>query len=201
MRDITIFPLGEVSRSVRRSAWTTYVAAMEPLRALAIQRHLMTRAEFDEVMDDLRVTKYLATDADGSVVGVGTMTNQIESMPLVEPQFFASRWPEHWASGRCYYIGFVAVHPDQQHTELFTEMIQLMSYTASLTGGVAVLDVCQHHVDQHELPLSVGRITQSVVPHVQIQQVDAQSYWAYVSPVPAAGSALITTRDGALLSA
>ncbi len=199
MQGVTIHPRAVVDASDREGAWSTYEAAFTPLRSVAMQRHLMTRTEFEQVLDDRRVTKYLAADAEGHVVGLGTMTNQIESMPLVEPHFFATRWPEHWAAGRCYYIGFVASHPDRQGTELFTELIQLMSYTASLTGGVAVLDVCQHHLDRYSLPQSIGRITAAVVPQVQVHQVDAQTYWAYESPVPTTRpDDVIDLRDGAI---
>lgn len=199
MHGVTIHPRGAVDDADRDGAWATYLAAFEPLRSIALQRHLMTRAEFDEVCEDVRVTKYLAVDTEDAVVGLGTMTNQIQAMPLVEPAYFAHRWPEHWAAGRCYYIGFVASHPEKQGTALFTELIQLMSYTAALTGGVAVLDICRHHVDQHALPQSIGRITSAVVPGLRVEQVDAQTYWAYESPVPASPpDAVIELRDGAV---
>lgn len=199
MQAIRIHPRAVVAGADRENAWSTYRAAFEPLRSVAMQRHVLTREEFDDLAGDVRVIKYLAVDTAGDVVGVGTMTNQIASMPLIEPGFFAHRWPEHWAAGRCYYIGFVASHPDRQGSALFAELIQLMSYTASLTGGVAVLDVCQHHVQRHALPQSIGRITSTVVPQVQVEQVDAQTYWAYESPVPAvAPAAVIELRDGAV---
>lgn len=199
VQGVTIHARAVVAEGDREGVWSTYLAAFEPLRSIAMQRHLMTRDELDAVLDDVRVTKYVAVDEAGAVVGLGTLTNDIASMPLVEPAFFASRWPEHWAAGRCYYIGFVAAHPDLQGTTLFTELIQLMSYTASLTGGVAVLDVCRHHVDRYALPEAIGRITSAVVPAVHVEQVDAQTYWAYESPVPVTPpDAVIELRDGAV---
>ncbi len=199
MHAVTIHPRGVVDGADRDGAWATYLAAFEPLRSIALQRHLMTRAEFDEVCDDVRVVKYLAVQDGEGVVGMGTMTNRIEAMPLVEPAYFAHRWPEHWAAGRCYYIGFVASHPDRHGSALFTELVQVMSYMASLTGGVTVLDVCSHHVEQHALPQSIERITASVVTEVALEQVDAQTYWAYELPVPdVRPAAVIELRDGSV---
>ena len=199
MHGVTIHPRGVVNDVDRDGAWATYLAAFEPLRSIALQRHLMTRTEFDQVCDDVRVTKFLAVGVDGQVVGMGTMTNQIEAMPLVEPAYFAHRWPAHWAAGRCYYIGFVASHPARHGSALFTELVQVMSYTASMTGGVTVLDVCSHHVERHALPQSIGRITASVVTEVAVEQVDAQIYWAYELPVPAVRpDAVIELRDGSV---
>jgi hypothetical protein len=195
--DIRIHVRTRVDGDERRSAWRTYAEAFEPLKAVAIQRAVMTPAEFDELMDDERVTKYLAMDSAGTVKGLGTMTSQIEAMTLVSPDFFAARWPEHWAAGRCYYIGIVAAAPDRQGTALFSELIQLMSYTASLTGGVAVLDVCRRNAELHGLPQAIARICSTVVPGVGIELVDTQEYWAYTSPVPTKElPRLIDLRDG-----
>ena len=56
MRGVTIHPRGAVNDADRDGAWATYLAAFEPLRSIALQRHLMTRAEFDEWGRPLRET-------------------------------------------------------------------------------------------------------------------------------------------------
>lgn len=197
MSDIQIHARTRVEGDERRSAWRTYLDAFEPLRTIAIQRSVMTPGEFDECMADGRVTKYLALDAAGEVVGLGTMTRHIEAMTLVSPEFFAARWPEHWAAKRCYYIGMVGTRTDQQGTDVFTDLIQLMSSTAARTGGVAVLDVCGRNADVHHLPEAIERICSAVVPGLELELVDTESYWAYSSPVPAQPMpSVIDLRDG-----
>ena len=44
--------------------WGLYQRAFDDLRVLAVQRHIMVREEFDTVMADDRVDKYVLTDAD-----------------------------------------------------------------------------------------------------------------------------------------
>ncbi len=185
MSDISIQIRTVVQDAGRESAWTAYEASFAPLRTRAMQRACMTRAEFDDCMADVRIAKYLALDPQGEVQGIGTMTNAIEAIPLVSPEFFEHRWPEHYAAGLCYYIGIVAAAPDRQGTELFTRLIQLMSYTAWVSGGIGVLDVCQANVEDHKLPQSIARICGQVIDDIQIELVDTQTYWAYSAPLPA----------------
>ncbi|HEU4347241.1 MAG TPA: hypothetical protein VFR35_05580, partial [Actinoplanes sp.] len=47
---------------LREALWKLYEEAFRELRSLAVQRHLMYRSEFDEVMNDCRVQKYLALE-------------------------------------------------------------------------------------------------------------------------------------------
>jgi hypothetical protein len=65
-------------------AWILYTEAFRELNALAVQRHLMYRHEFDEVVADRRVRKYLAVDDGGRLTGLATYTNHLEAMPLLD---------------------------------------------------------------------------------------------------------------------
>ena len=88
-----------VTDDLREQAWKLYREAFDPLRHTAVQRHVMYDDEFDAVMADARVDKYLIYDDEGTLQGLGTITNMIESMPLVSPEYFATRWPERFAAG------------------------------------------------------------------------------------------------------
>ena len=41
------------------------------------------------------------------------MTAHLRSMPLVSPEYFARRWPERYAAGLIFYIGFLGGAPGQ----------------------------------------------------------------------------------------
>src|SRR5258705_13410869 len=56
-------------------AWQLYDTAFRHLNALTVQRHLMYRSEFDEVMTDTRIEKWLAYSDDGVLLGLATYTN------------------------------------------------------------------------------------------------------------------------------
>ncbi len=174
-----------VEGDLRERAWDAYCDAFAELRSAAIQRHVMTREEFDEVMADERVAVYLAQKPDGVVAAIATLANDLRAMPLVSPDFFAARWPEHYAAGRCWYIGFVGVRPQDQGGGAFALIVGTVAATLGPHGGVLVLDVPQRNMEGFHVPRAVKRIADAVVADVSYEMVDAQGYWAYTTPVPA----------------
>src|ERR1700753_3252601 len=94
---------------LHEAVWKLYEDSFAELRSLAVQRHLMYRSEFDEVMRDTRIGKYLALDDDGTVCRIATYTNDLEAVPLIAPEYFERHYPEQYAAQKIWYIGFVAV--------------------------------------------------------------------------------------------
>ena len=160
------------------AAWQLYLDAFSDLAAHAVQRHLMFRNEFDETAADTRVLKYLAYEEDGTLGGLSTYSNRLESMPMISPQYFERRWPEHYAEGRVWYCGFVAVHPPGNGA--FLTLVEAMYRHAEKARGVIALDVCQYNDDLHRLPkaikLMLTRISKGVV---RTEHADSQQYWVY----------------------
>jgi hypothetical protein len=173
-----------VEGELRERAWDAYLAALEELRSAAIPRHVMSRAEVDEVMADERVTVYLAQRPGGVIAAIATLANDLAAMPLVSPEFFAARWPEHYAAGRCWYIGLVGVRPSEQGGGAFQLIVGTVAATLGPRGGVLVLDVPQRNMEGFHVPRAVKRIADAVVADVSFEMVDAQGYWAYTTPVP-----------------
>jgi len=198
---------------LREAAWQLYLEAFEELRATAIQRHVYSREEFDAVMEDERVVKYVGRrlrgpqddlalrDVDGAdvvqVCALATFTADLTTMPLISPAYFAARWPEHYDKGRCFYIGFVAVHPHYHGTGVFFDVVADMATTVSEAAGVAVLDVCGRNSERYRLPQAILRIAQSRVGTITGTPVDSQTYWAYEAPVAtgALPSPVVDLRD------
>src|SRR5690348_4815073 len=104
-------------------AWSLYLKAFEELKTVAVQRHVMHRAEFDAVMADERVWKYRATGPDDPdvVTALATVTNDLPAMPLISPEYFAHRWPQLYAEARIWYLGFFAIDPQLRGSGLFEE--------------------------------------------------------------------------------
>ena len=103
---------------------------------LAAQRHVMLRGEFDRVMADSRVFKYVVRDpARDRLAGLGTMSDQLDSVPLISPEFFARRHPEAVAGSHFWYVSFVAVHPDYHGPGTFGMLIGGMCREVSPAGG------------------------------------------------------------------
>ncbi|WP_051368032.1 hypothetical protein [Hamadaea tsunoensis] len=176
-------------------AWRLYADAFAQLRTAAMQRHVMSRPEFDAVMADRRVEKHLAIDngasgnsaggnsatdngAGETITGLATFTNVLEAMPLVSPEFFAHRWPDQYARHQVWYLGFFAIHEEYRSTGIFETVIAQMWAHVQAGGGVAALDVCGVNA-QLGLPQAITRTLRELSPEVLAGQVDTQTYWAF----------------------
>jgi hypothetical protein len=166
--------------------WGLYQRAFDDLRVLAVQRHIMIRDEFDAVMADERVDKYVVTDADGTVAALATMTNELTAVPLISPEYFAHRWPDLYTKQRVWYVGFVAVEPAFQAQGVMQRIIDRMcAEVDGDAGGVICLDVCEYRETAQRLPTAIEGQANRSTPGITRIRLDAQVYWGYEFPTPA----------------
>lgn len=175
----TVTTLDVVAGDLLEDAWKLYQQSFEPLRHLAVQRHVMYADEFDAVMGDPRVQKFLACGDNGSLQGISSMTTDLLAVPLVSPEYFAHRWPERYRAGHIYYIGFLAVHPDSHGTGVFGEMVKSMTGQVALADGLAIIDVCTYNKDRLHLPRAINSLSSTWASHVKMATLDAQTYIGY----------------------
>lgn len=177
MSSVTV--VQDVDGDLREQAWKLYLQAFDELRHLAVQRHVMYGSEFDDVMADRRVDKFLLHDEDGTLLAVSTLTNHLSSMPLVSPDYFAHRWPERYQAGLVYYIGFLAVHPDSHGTGVFGDLVRAMTEPVASVEGLAVIDVCTYNKDRLHLPRAIRWLASTWATSVTMADLDAQTYIGY----------------------
>jgi acetyltransferase (GNAT) family protein len=164
------------------AAWKLYEDAFEELNTLAVQRHMMFPNEFDEVMRDSRVSKYLALTDDGTLCGVATYTNDLDAVPLIAPQYFERHWPEHYAARKIWYIGFVAVSPEHQGREAFAQLVEQMYRIASTQNGLVGLDICSYNDDVRHMSRVFRLMISRTAENMKFSRIDQQSYWLYEFP-------------------
>jgi hypothetical protein len=168
------------------AAWNLYLEAFEDLNARAAQRHLMYRPEFDEVMQDTRIDKYLAMEADGTLSGIACYTNYLEAIPLIAPAYFERNWPEHFAARRIWYIVFVATSQHAQGNDAFAQIVEQMYLVAATQNGLVGLDICSYNDEVRRMSkifrLMVGRLCNN---NMRFSRVDQQSFWMYEFPTAA----------------
>ncbi|NUT37774.1 MAG: hypothetical protein HOV79_32415 [Hamadaea sp.] len=170
-------------------AWRMYEAAFAPLRTRAMQRHAMNREEFDQVMADKRVEKHLALDPrDDAIVALATFTNVLDAMPLISPEYFATRWPDLYERHRVWYLGFFAIEAEHRHSGIFEAVIGQMWAPIQAGGGVAALDIPMINVERG-LADAITRTLRDLTPDMVAEQVDAQTYWAFTRATPRPGPA------------
>jgi hypothetical protein len=170
-------------------AWRLYCEAFDEMRSASVHRRVMHRAEFDAVMADRRVDKYLAIGTGrpggGQLCGLATYTNDLDAVPLISPQYFQRRWPERFARRRIWYCGFVAVAPGAEQGEtgtVFGALVEAMYRVAAAGDGIIALDFCRHDHEVHRMPRAVRLMLHRLSGSVHCQRLDEQSYWLYEFP-------------------
>lgn len=173
----------EVHESLIEEAWTLYHEAFKDLNGYAVQRHLMYRAEFDDVMRDPRVQKYLCLDDSDTLCGLSTYTNDLDAVPLISPAYFERRWPELYAEKRIWYCGFVAIHPNAQAaTAAFGELVEAMYRLAATQNGIISLDMCRFNDQKRHMSRVIPLMLHRLSGEVRTERLDEQSYWLYEFP-------------------
>ena len=171
---------------MHKAAWELYDGAFRDLRSLAVQRHLMYQSEFDEVMLDRRVEKYLCIDDDGKLCGLSTYTNDLFAIPLIAPEYFERRWPDLYRQNKIWYCGFAAVGTEARATRAFAELIEAMYRTAADRNGIIAMDACRYNDDERNfarvIRLMLHRLSGGAV---RAECMDQQSYWIYEFPTAA----------------
>jgi len=166
-----------------QSLWELYSDAFRDLNSMAVQRHLMYRNEFDEVMRDQRVQKYLCLDDDGTLFGLSTYTNDLDAVPLIAPEYFERHWPDHYAARKIWYIGFVAVDPQVQgRRHAFAELVEEMYLVAATQNGLVGLDVCKYNDDVRNMTRIFRMMVSRLSDNMRFERIDQQSYWLYEFP-------------------
>lgn len=172
-----------VDKETHKAAWELYEGAFGDLRSLAVQRHLMYQSEFDEVILDQRVEKYLCFDEDGRLCGLSTYTNDLFAMPLIAPEYFERRWPELYLENKVWYCGFVAVDSEARSTPAFYALVEAMYRKAAEQNGIIALDFCRYNDDLRHMSrvirLMLHRLSAGTL---QAECMDQQSFWIYEFP-------------------
>ena len=152
-----------------------YVETFEPMATRAVARQVLHREEFVEEMSDPRVLKYVARDTSGEVVGLTTLTRDLETVPWISPQYFAAAYPEHTARDAVFYLGFTLVAPQHRRTHVFRSMIEEIIERVLDARGVCGWDVCAYNEEVLGFSTMIGELLTSHAD-CTVEQVDAQTY-------------------------
>lgn len=170
-----------VGQALAAEAWKFYSEVFADVHTLAAQRHLMTFTEFCDVLEDPHIRKYLVFDESGALVGMSTLTNHLGQWPLISPAYFERRWPEHYHRGAIWYCGFVGARGS---LTAFHDMVVAMWQQISSNNGISFQDYCSINVEVRKLPQAAQRLLRRAGFHVDLEQVDAQSFWMLSPSAP-----------------
>lgn len=166
-------------------AWKLYHTAFKDLNAFAVQRHLMYSHEFNDVMTDKRIDKYVARNPAGAMTGLATYTNQLDAWPLISPAYFERRWPMQYAAKAIWYCGFVAVDGAAGDPAAFSGLVEAMYRRAASGNGLIMLDFCRFNDEAHHMGRVIRLMLHRLSGGVRAERVDEQTFWSYEFPVTA----------------
>ncbi|GGL17472.1 hypothetical protein [Mangrovihabitans endophyticus] len=188
--------LPALPESLLDESWRFYHDAFSGLAVRAAARHLLLRREFDELMADERILKYVARDGAGDdeaaavppardrdrIIGLAAMTSDLEAVPLISPPFFAHRWPQEYADGRIFYCVFIGAQHGPRGKGVFVALQRRMWERVGAVRGRVVLDICQWNEAERDLPRAVEGILTGIAGGCVASRLDSQSFWGYEFP-------------------
>lgn len=184
-----IFVPGDVARSsvhqhvdglAADDIYDMYLAAFVPLHSRAALGHLLTRRKFDETLTAPTINKIIAWDHKDRAIGMATLTTDLSTEAISEV-FYAERFPEQYASGDLFYLGFLLVRPDAQRGGVLAELVQSCISHVSDRGGVIAFDVCRFNDETFKFAQICALMARRVRPS-SIETIDVQTYYAVTFP-------------------
>jgi hypothetical protein len=146
----------------------------------AAARQSLTDDEFREEMHTERVLKFVAWDSAARPVALAFVATDLEVVPWISPQYYALRYPEHFARSVIFYFGALLVRPGHRGGVISYALLKELTRFVAANGGIAAFDCCQFNDDAVGLPELIGAVA-SEVCEVDRQEIDAQRYYAYVA--------------------
>lgn len=169
-----------VDEKTARRFWLLYEKTFGDLAVMAVARQLLHEHEFMAEMLDGRVDKYLAWDEHGDPVAMCTLTNQLETVPWISPQYFAHHYPEHTAREAVYYMGFILVDHEHRRAHLFIDLVGRIVQTLKDRQAICAYDICSHNNEVLGLGDAVESLVTSMTP-ADVKVVDTQTYYCAIS--------------------
>jgi hypothetical protein len=156
-----------------------YLASFHHLRVNAAARQILTSEEFFEEMADPRIDKYsIWRDADDPVA-LAMITNQLEAVAWISPEFYAAQHPEHAARNAIYYLGIALVSRGTGQHGLLERLGKELVGPCVADRGVLAYDVCAHNNVNVQFARRVEAILRRVAP-VEVSVMDTQTYYQAV---------------------
>ncbi len=159
-----------------------YVDAFGPLRTAAVARHVLHEDEFLDEMVNPLIDKYVTWDAAGRAVALATLTQHLETVPWISPDYFAHHYPEATARGAVFYLGIILTDPGRQRQRLFTDIVEAVISRVSEARGVCGWDLCALNAQVTRLGDVVTAVSQDISP-VDVQVMDTQTYYVGIPEV------------------
>ena len=106
------------------------------------------------------------------------MAADLAKVPWISPQYFAAKFPEHYARRAIYYYQAVLVRPSHQKSGVAGRLLEAVMTKCAGDDAVAAFDCCRFNVDEVQLPAMVSALASRVYAFEE-REIDSQHYYAY----------------------
>jgi hypothetical protein len=163
-----------IDGEVAERYWKAYDDAFECLRAVSPCRQYLAEAEFHDEMKDERIIKFVLWDGDDPVAMM-LVASDLRAIPWISPEYFAERYPEHYAEGRIYYAGALLTVPHERRMGNANRL--LVEVASFIAERQAVMAFDCAGVNDEFLPALIRRVADEVGEYRE-DKLDAQHYYA-----------------------
>lgn len=171
-----------VTGAVADELWRQYWANFSPLRALAVQKQHSDRDEFLALLANPDVITYVGWEGSRPV-GMAMITNSLEDVPELSPDFLRARFPDQAARDAIYVGIYVMVDPDHRGITLFHRLYMECWQLAARARGVLVVDTCEFNRTRFDTDELARRIGEGF-PNCTVSVLDRQTWYAAELPEP-----------------
>jgi len=177
---------GDVEEFGPDPLWDLYRRSFPRRRRKAADHQGLRREDFDAVVTDPRWTKLVLVERSAAdpLVGLAALTNDPRAIPAEPLRLVSGTWPEHVDAQRLWYVPFLVVDPEYQHTGAATHLAGGIWTRAVASGGVVMVDTAAFNDTAVRLPSALFHLARTIVPRTTLQQVDESGLWAYEFPEP-----------------
>ena len=163
-----------IDGDLARRYWNLYDEAFAPMRTLSPCRQALTEEEFLAELKDERVIKFVLWDGD-EAVGMMLVARDLEVVPWISPEYFAARYPEHYARGEIYYVGALLTVAHEQRLGNGNRL--LFDVASWVADRRAVIAFDCGGVNDEFLPATIQQVAEEVGESRQ-DKLDTQHYYA-----------------------
>jgi hypothetical protein len=179
---VTVTSERVIAGSLADQLWEGYVTSVGPLAELAVLKHVDSRDDVLALLANPRVVKLVAWQG-GHPVGLGMVTNDLETVVEISPAYLRARFPEHAARDAIYVGMLVMVLPGVRGLTVFSRIYHELWNVPAKANGVLVFDVCEFNRTMFDTDALTGRIA-SNFPNSTYDVLDRQTWYVAHLPEP-----------------
>jgi hypothetical protein len=156
-----------------------YHNAFEPLRTLTATKQTLDDSEFRALLNYESVAVHLVNGRAGEPVAFGITVSDLKLIPWINPEFYGAQYPEHYATGRIFYVPTLLVDPAHQKGPSFVRLLRTMIPYLAERDAVVAMDCCAHNVEVERMPELIAVMCRREATLIESKEIDTQVFYSY----------------------